>query len=202
MNANKYRLHALVFFSRNSVRLSSRNLNITWLSRKLDWKCLGKFKVVQQLSPYAYKVQLLETMKVHPIFHVSLIEPTTEDPLPCQVSPPPLPVQIDEEEEYKVQQILNIWEYEPWKKSQDLVRWTGYDHSFFEPAENLEQNEAITKFCRSYLQKPEPWRKDINDNWMPQKIFAYKGGAIVTALYNWVSITVKWKCLVTVLGKV
>ena len=46
-------------------------------------------------------------MKVHPIFHVSLLEPAASDPLPGQLQPAPPPVIIDEELEWEVDEIVD-----------------------------------------------------------------------------------------------
>ena len=46
-------------------------------------------------------------MKIHPVFHVSLLEPYTPDPIPGRSQPPPLPVITAEgEEEYEIEAIL------------------------------------------------------------------------------------------------
>ena len=46
-------------------------------------------------------------MQVHPVFHVSLLEPAAQDPLPGQQQPPPPPVEIDGEQEWFVDSILD-----------------------------------------------------------------------------------------------
>ncbi|XP_070006003.1 uncharacterized protein [Nicotiana sylvestris] len=50
----------------------------------------GPYKIVRKVGPVSYEVQLPQTSKVHPIFHVSLLRPT----LGCSdvTSPPPLPL--------------------------------------------------------------------------------------------------------------
>ena len=46
-------------------------------------------------------------MKVHPVFHISLLEPAALDPLLGQLQPPPPPVIIDEEPEWEVDEIID-----------------------------------------------------------------------------------------------
>jgi hypothetical protein len=46
-------------------------------------------------------------MKIHPVFHVSLLEPLAGDPLPNQVIPPPPPIKVEGEEEFWVKEILD-----------------------------------------------------------------------------------------------
>ncbi|KAF8457631.1 hypothetical protein BGX38DRAFT_1156355 [Terfezia claveryi] len=46
-------------------------------------------------------------MKIHPGFHVSLLEPASTDPLPSQIQPPPPPVIIEDEPEWEVDEIVD-----------------------------------------------------------------------------------------------
>ncbi|MBT1582503.1 hypothetical protein KK473_28330, partial [Klebsiella pneumoniae] len=39
----------------------------------------GPFKVIQKVGNVAYKLKLLERLKVHPTFHVSFLKPYYED---------------------------------------------------------------------------------------------------------------------------
>ena len=62
---------------------------------KLNHKRLGRFKVLCRVGLHAYLLELLTTIKIHPVFHISLLEPYNSDPLPGQVqakNPPPIVV--------------------------------------------------------------------------------------------------------------
>jgi hypothetical protein len=63
-------------------------------------------------------------MKIHPVFHVSLLEPVATDPIPGQVPPPVPPIIVDNEEEYEVEEILDFRRRR--NQLQYLVKWTGY----------------------------------------------------------------------------
>jgi hypothetical protein len=46
-------------------------------------------------------------MDIHPVFHVSLLDPVHQDPLPGQVIPAPEPVIVEGEPEYEVEEVLD-----------------------------------------------------------------------------------------------
>ena len=82
-------------------------IHTTQLSTKLDYKHLGKFRIIQKVSSYAYKLKLPANMKVYLVFHVSLLEPVAQDPLLGQVQPPPPLVIVNDNLEWEVEDILN-----------------------------------------------------------------------------------------------
>lgn len=151
--ANDHRQPPPVFKPGDLVWLLRKNIQTTRPCAKLDFKRLGKFRIVEKISSHAYKLDLPPTMKIHPVFHVSLLEPVATNPLPGQTQPPPPPVIVDEEQEFEVDEILdsrlrrNHLSY--------LVKWTGFDNPTWEPAENLEHCPAlIERFHTLYPSKP------------------------------------------------
>jgi hypothetical protein len=46
-------------------------------------------------------------MKIHLVFHVSLLEPYKKSTFPGRLSTPPPPIEINEEEEFEVSKIID-----------------------------------------------------------------------------------------------
>src|SRR6266481_9607290 len=92
----------------DSVWLDSRNIKTKRPSKKLDHRFLGPFPVVEMVSSHAVQLGLpLTLQRIHPVFHVSLLEPTSSSAIPNHVKDPPPPLELDDSDEYQVQQILN-----------------------------------------------------------------------------------------------
>ena len=96
-------------------------------------------------------------MYIHPVFHVSLLEPHVANTFPNRVVAPPLPTQVDGLLEFEVKSIVDsIYFY---RKFQYKVDWVGYDQSdlSWEPVENLANASlAIKKFHEQFPNKPRP----------------------------------------------
>jgi hypothetical protein len=107
-------------------------------------------------------LELAEGMRIHPVFHVSLLEPAADDPYPGQRPDPPPPVEIDGELEWQVDEVLDSrWTgRERNRKLEYLVKWTGYDQPLWEPAENVNELEAVDRFHERYPGKPGSMPKD------------------------------------------
>lgn len=137
----------------DKVWLLRRHLTTTRPSAKLDFKRLGKFKILARVGTHAYKLELPPSMKVHPVFHVSLLEPAHSDPLPGQKQPNPPPVIIEGEEEYEVEEILDS--RIRYRRLEYLVKWSGDYEPTWQPHHDLANSPAlVAAFHRLYPTKP------------------------------------------------
>ena len=89
------------------VWLDARNWKTRRPSAKLDHRWHGPFKIARKISSPAFWLELHGSLQVHPVCHVSLLEPAGQDPLLGQRQTPPPPVEIDGEQEWFVDSILD-----------------------------------------------------------------------------------------------
>lgn len=69
---------------------------------------MGPFKIIQVVSTHAVKLKLPRNLRLlHPVFHVSLLEPVKPDKIPKRRHDPPPPVVIEGEEQWAVSSILD-----------------------------------------------------------------------------------------------
>ncbi|MBW0557375.1 hypothetical protein O181_097090 [Austropuccinia psidii MF-1] len=146
--ADKSRASPPVFNPGDMVWLSSKNIKSTRPTKKLSERWLGPFPILKKVSTHAYHLKLPSQWKsIHPVFHISLLEPVKTSTIPNWHSEPPPPIIIEEEEEWEVSQILDsklkrgkLWCLVDWKGcSQDLERST------WEPTENLKNCPELVK---------------------------------------------------------
>ena len=88
------------------VWLDSCNIQTNQPSKKLDCRHLGPFPILEKISSHAVRLGLpLALRRIHPVFHVSLLQPTNPSIIPNHIEDPPPPLELDDGEEYKVQRI-------------------------------------------------------------------------------------------------
>jgi hypothetical protein len=73
-------------------------------SRKLMPRWVGPFKVLQKVGNLAYRLEMNPGWRIHPVFHVSLLEPYRSD---GRVQPPPIPIELEGHLEYEVECMLD-----------------------------------------------------------------------------------------------
>jgi hypothetical protein len=142
----------------DKVWLLRKNIRTTRPSQKLDTKRMGPFKVLGVVGDgeLAYRLELPGSMKqIHPVFHVSLLEPYHENRWVERVQPPPPPEEIEGELEYEVKEILDSRVIRG--KLQYLVDWVGYgpEERTWEPEEAVENAPAaVAMFHQAYPDRP------------------------------------------------
>ena len=138
------------------VMVKATNIQTMRKSKKLDYKMRGKFKIKDLVGTHAYRLEFPPGMgKIHPVFHVSLLEPYHTNTIPGRKSPTPPPVDI-ESNSFVVEKILDSKIKN--KKVVYLVSWLGYgpDECTWEPYENLTDGaeDAVQEFHRLHARKP------------------------------------------------
>ena len=138
------------------VWLNTRNLRLkTAKPRKLWPRYVGPYKILARIGPVAYRLQLPDSVKIHNVFHVSMLKAVK----PGTKYKSPTPIVVDGHEEYVVDSILahrtcNVGGRRRARtKIEFLVRWAGFDDldNTWEPADSVQDLQAMDTYLR-YLQ--------------------------------------------------
>jgi hypothetical protein len=112
---------------------------------------LGPFSVIEEINKVAMKLDPPNKLRMHDVFHVSLLRPYIEGKFPRS---PPIPLIMDGENEFVVDRIL---EHDLVKVSskktqlENLIKWVGYtdEHNKWETMDSLTKLPR----CGSKVQK-------------------------------------------------
>lgn len=79
--------------------ISSQDIRGLRDSKKLSPRYVGPYKIIKQINPVTYRLDLPRHSRIHPAFHVSQFEPGFSGPLAEAVPPtkPPDPLDLDGE---------------------------------------------------------------------------------------------------------
>jgi len=139
------------------VMLNSKHITTQRPSKKLDSKRLGPFKIIERINDVAFRLALPTTMKIHDVFHVSLLEKYTPSAIPGRTIEPPPPVVVDDSLEYEVESILDSRIRN--RQLQYLVHWKDYDPSerTWEPLDHvIHCPDLLLNFHNSHPSSPKP----------------------------------------------
>ena len=107
LSANRRRRPAPNLVPGKKVWLLRRHVATTRPSSKLDVRRLGPFAILDQIGNSVYRLKLPPSIRIHPVFHVSLLEPHVANTFLGRVVPAPLPIQVDGLPEFVVASILD-----------------------------------------------------------------------------------------------
>ncbi|MBW0474414.1 hypothetical protein O181_014129 [Austropuccinia psidii MF-1] len=95
--ADKSRSSTPVFNTGDMVWLSSKNVKSTRPTKTISERWLGPFPILRKVSTHAYHLKLPSQWKsIHPVFHISLLEPVKTSTIPNRHQEPPPPIIIEE----------------------------------------------------------------------------------------------------------
>jgi hypothetical protein len=119
-------------------------------NEKLDFQKLGPYIIEKECGLDNYQLKLPKSMLIHPIFHVSLLEPT-ENPAAEEQSN-----LVEKGSEYEVEEVLDYTRIDG--QPHYLVKWKGFDQSenTWEPIKHLTQCQAtIQRYHQMKDQTPK-----------------------------------------------
>jgi hypothetical protein len=107
-SADRRRLPAPDFKVGDKVFVKAQFFRTTRPSKKLSEKYLGPYEIVSQAGSLSFTLRLPDSMRaVHPVFHVSMLEPHHPNSFPDRTEPPPAPVEIDGHVEYEIIRVVD-----------------------------------------------------------------------------------------------
>ncbi len=146
----------MIYKINDMMFLNSRNIMISRSSKKLDDKMLEFFKILIKIE-HAYQLKLSLTMKIHSKFASNLLQLDSKNSLNKQRNESSDSIVIDDEDEWKMKNILNFKHYERDKWLQYCVNWKEYDVDLHwynvDESEFKECSKIVNYFHEQYLNK-------------------------------------------------
>ena len=161
-SADRNRIDPPVFKIGDKVYLRSDHIRTTRPTRKLAEKYLGPFPIIRQPGTHSYTLQLPNDLRgIHPVFHVSQLEPAIPNAIPNRIQDPPPPVQVEDGVEYEISQVLDSKFDRRFRSCplRYLVKWSGYEGtdeetSWLSALDLAHSAEYVEDFHKSNPDKP------------------------------------------------
>jgi len=122
--------------------------------KKLNDKMLDSFQIIDSVDSF-YKLKLLETMHIHDVFHSELLHSVVDNSLSDQKNESSKSIVINDEDEWKIDDILNFRCYRRWL--QYKVKWNDYDNNLnwynADDDEFMNAQEIVDEFHIKYSRK-------------------------------------------------
>ena len=151
------------------VMLNGKNIGTKLPSKKLSPKLYGPLKVLEKKGSRAYKPEISPRWKIHPVFHISLLEPRRASNRLNRETPHRDPEEIEGDLLCEVESIVKseIISYtrkvrgrnKSIKELRYFVKWKGWaeDENTWEPPEGMQNaQEEVERFHRESPEMPGP----------------------------------------------
>ncbi len=115
---------------------------------------LDSFQIIESVDSF-YKLKLSETMRIHDVFHSEFLRSVVDDSLSDQKNESSKSIVINDEDEWKIDDILNFQRYKRWLQYQ--VKWKSYDNDLnwynVDDDKFMNAQEMINDFHIKYSRK-------------------------------------------------
>ena len=140
--------------------------SIPGVNPKLSNQRVGPFKIVKKVGNLAYRLDLPEIMRIHPVISIAQLEPApdpSEDPYQRTPKQPPPPVEeeVDDNPEltkkqfkpYEIERLLD--RRGEGEKAKYLVKWKGFgsEHNTWYPVHALGKSQDLMRECDDRIAK-------------------------------------------------
>lgn len=148
---NKSRDPAVRYQPGDKVWLDVRNIPVDPARKKKLSELHQQYTVLAAVGRNAYRLDI--PGETYDVFNTSLLRPVAKDPLPSQIQDDvqPVPLIVDGEQEYEIEEILDVRVVRgrgrggPLKR-QFLCKWRGYASPSWNEAENCSDTVALDHF--------------------------------------------------------
>jgi len=124
---------------------------------------MGPFPIMEKVSSHAFRLGLsLALSRIHPVFHVLLLQPTTSSEISNRAIDTPPPIELDDSDKWK---FIRSWTaglitVARGKDAFYLVKWKGFDNTpdavSWEPPEHLANAPMWSKPSTRLTQRTRP----------------------------------------------
>ncbi len=151
--ANKQR-KKINYKIKSKMFLNEWNIVTAKSFKKLNDKMLDSFQITESVDSF-YKLKLSETMCIHDVFHSELLHSVVDDSLFDQKNESSKSIVINDEDEWKIDDILNFQRYR--RRLQYRVKWKSYNNDLnwynADDDEFMNAQEMINDFHIKYSRK-------------------------------------------------
>ncbi|KAJ1594943.1 hypothetical protein NDA14_003675 [Ustilago hordei] len=128
------------------VYINHRNWKTRRPTPKLDTWFAGPYPVQERVGRRAYRITLPANLRVHDVFHVSMLEPARTSSLPQRAEQPTIPSLPDEDLDFEVEALIDKRSHNG--TTEYKVLWRGYSEeaASWEPVENLNCPDLIQEY--------------------------------------------------------
>ncbi|KAJ1037221.1 hypothetical protein NDA10_005943 [Ustilago hordei] len=128
------------------VYINRQNWKTRRPTPKLDTRFAGPYPVQERVGSRAYRITLPANLRVHDVFHVSMLEPARTSSLPQCAEQPTMPPLPDEDLDFEVEALIDKRSHNG--TTEYKVLWRGYSEeaASWEPVENLNCPDLIQEY--------------------------------------------------------
>uniref|UniRef100_A0AAR2JZP4 Chromo domain-containing protein n=1 Tax=Pygocentrus nattereri TaxID=42514 RepID=A0AAR2JZP4_PYGNA len=139
------------------VWLCTKDLRLKLPCKKLTPRFIGPLRILRQITPVSYKLELPRSYRIATTFHVSFLKPVHASQALSDVAEPPPPFEVDGSLAYAVHSLLDSRRCGG--RLQYLVDWEGYgpEERSWVATEDLLDPSLISDFHRDQPDRPAPW---------------------------------------------